>query len=103
MTIDEIKAKAYADKQATIKEANKVFKNAPDYARIGPEGCIMKLEYDEGYDKWTYWRPAGLWGCDIHHHKGKFYSSVKEYPWIHNIEMVPATKEEYLQDNKGYV
>lgn len=54
-----------------------------------------------------YWRDAGYWGIDFRFDEieQKWYSvSIgEETDWLNNIELIPITRKEYREENKGYL
>lgn len=76
----------------------------PKYVRLGHTAMVYRPEsnvHDE-----DYYRPAGHWSIDFTYRDGKFYADAADR-WIvkslHNVELIPITREEFLEDNKGYV
>lgn len=54
-----------------------------------------------------YWRDAGLWGVEFRFDdiEQKWYSVCKDEDLSHlnNVELIPITREEWKEDNKGYI
>lgn len=86
--------------------------NLPKYIRFGEKGCAMRLhnpEYDQfpGWDEAVteYWRDGGLWGVGIRIDKetGKIFSICEDMDWLHDVELIPTTYEDWKEDNGQYV
>ena len=50
-----------------------------------------------------YYRHAGAWGVNYHKVDGKMLTWGGQYDHMDGRTLVPCTKEEWLEDNKGYV
>jgi len=46
-----------------------------------------------------YYRDGGQWGIDVKQKDGKLYASCSGHKRIHHVELIPATKEEYIKSN----
>ena len=82
-------------------------KELPKYVYLGKEepGNTLRLQRPGGSDlniEDTYWRDGGLWGVDCKWKDGKLFS-VSDMEWINDKELIPTTKEIYMEDNKGYI
>lgn len=51
-----------------------------------------------------YYRDAGHWSVGFKWKDGKLYSNhFNKFPNIHNKELLPISKHEWEEDNKGYI
>ena len=77
----------------------------PKYIKIVSKGgsTAMRLKNDDNEITKIYWRDAGNWGFQFKERDGKFYSVMPTMEWLHNLELTPITKAEWLKDNAGYV
>lgn len=79
-------------------------KKLPKYVYLGEkkEGATLRLSEGSFFDlETTYWRDGGEWGVDCKWKDGKLFS-VSDMKWLNNKELIPTTKEVYMEDNKGY-
>jgi len=69
----------------------------PKYVSLN--GVEMRLRGKE------YWRDAGLWGVKYKIKDGKLLSSHwrQGHDWLHGVELIPITEEEWRNGNAGYV
>lgn len=71
----------------------------PMYVKL--EGCCLRLEGN------SYYRDAGNWEVDFREVDGKLivHEPSKSSPMnhAHGRELVPCSKEEWREDNSGYV
>jgi hypothetical protein len=69
----------------------------PKYVSLN--GVEMRLRGKE------YWRDAGLWGVNYKIKDGKLLSSHwrQGHDWLHGVELIPITEEEWRKGNAGYV
>jgi len=82
----------------------------PKYIRL--HNTAMRLtrkqqNWGEPKAGYHYWRDAGLWGIDFRYDEveQKWYSvwADDEMDWLHNKELIPITRKEYRDENKGYL
>jgi hypothetical protein len=87
-------------KKTTIKEARL---KLPKYVSLN--GTALKLEHTDDGNHYHYWRVAGLWGVDYKIIDGKLYSWHWRmgHDWLHRVELIPITEQEWRNDNRGYV
>lgn len=73
--------------------------NPPKYVRVGPTAIFYRSHSDD------YYRPAGVWSIEYTYRDGKFYADSDSWPTkrLHNTELIPISREEFLEDNAGYV
>jgi hypothetical protein len=66
---------------------------------VSLDGCEMRLKDSQ------YWRDAGNWGVDYKIIDGKLLSWHWRlgHDWLHRVELIPITEEEWRKGNKGYV
>lgn len=102
-------------KMAT-KFTKKELEELPKYVRFGNNiECSMRLYNPEKANRWFMWkndiaeyyRDAGAWSVDIRIDKvtGKVYSvcNCQDTPWLHNVELIPTTYDDWKKDNEGYL
>ena len=91
-----------------IQEAkDAVGKSRPSFARLGSSGSVMRLCQSTlvGYPKGAmtnYFRHAGLWGVESKWVGDKLIS-VSHVGSCDGLELIRATRQEYFDDNAGYV
>lgn len=82
----------------------------PKYIRL--HNTAMRLtqkqrNWGEPEAGFHYWRDAGLWGIDFRFDEieQKWYSvSIREETdWLNDKELIPITRKEYREENKGYL
>lgn len=72
----------------------------PEYVTIEDSSCVLKREGSE------YFRDAGGWGVSyIIDHDGiiRINEPTGIAKHLHNKILFPSTRENYMEDNKGYV
>jgi hypothetical protein len=69
----------------------------PKYVSL--KGVAMRLTPQEN----QYYRHAGEWGVYYKVVDGKVFSKCPYLPWIHNVELIPITEEQWKIDNQGYL
>jgi uncharacterized protein YegP (UPF0339 family) len=70
-------------------------KKYPQFVKM--KDTVLRLEGD------MYFRDAGVWRIGFKEENGKLLAVGEGYmPHANGIELIPATKEEWEQDNKGY-
>ena len=71
---------------------------APAFASL--DGTAMRLSKNGE----NYWRDAGAWGVQWRIDRNDVIRSVKpDMHCLHDVELVPITREDYLAQNEGYV
>lgn len=52
-----------------------------------------------------YYRDAGMWGVGFRIKGGKLLSSHwrQGHDWLHNVELIPITEEQWKKGNEGYL
>ena len=76
----------------------------PKYVKSKASGHSVIIRTDD-LDNGTmeYERPAGAWRARVHREDGKLWLRFRYGEDEPCKEVVPATEEEFLADNKGYV
>ena len=85
----------------------------PRYVRLNNSALRYKSNKNLPYD-WSdkkinpcYYRDAGNWEVEFRYDENlnKWFSVCKhrDMPWLHDVELIPITKKEWLNDNKGYI
>lgn len=70
----------------------------PTYVSLN--GTILKWE--DFYKQ--FYRPAGEWGVTYTRKEGKIYAiGIGSTEHLNGVELKPATREEYENDNYGYL
>lgn len=81
----------------------------PKYAKLGRTAMRFQKGSDVYDDKQVdrYWRDAGHWGVAFRFDEieQKWYSvcNDSDTQWLNNVELVPITRNEWKEDNKGYL
>lgn len=69
---------------------------------------VLKLETKES-GIWAnekhmcYYKYAGEWSVDFRLINGKIFSVCTVHKKLHNRELIPTTRREWVIDNKGYI
>lgn len=84
----------YEYKHPNLEELEK---DPPLYVSL--KGTEMK--YDPHSD--NYYRDAGAWSVDYRIADGKIFSVCNGMDWLHDVELVVISHEEWLKGNDGYV
>ena len=82
----------------------------PKYIRLHNTAmrlCQKDQYWGESKAGFHYWRDAGQWGIDFRFDEveQKWFSvSIREETeWLHDKELIPITRKEYRDENKGYL
>ena len=81
---------------------DKIKPEYPLFVKMGDNCCLRLIEEGGVY---FYYRDAGDWRILIDKKDGKLYSSdpYEEDSFLNNIELVECGREEWLEDNAGYL
>jgi len=105
LKIAENAAHRARERIAEAKDA--VGKSRPRFARLGRNGSVMRLSrsFVDGYPKGamtSYYRDAGVWDVESKWVGDKLIS-ISHAGNCNGLELIRATRQEYLDDNAGYV
>lgn len=79
-------------------------KKLPKYAKVGNSAVRLQArEETKNTFKVQYFRDCGLWWIGVKLVEGKPYSIAREHNAIHNKPIVPITKKEWYNSNRGSV
>ena len=71
----------------------------PKYVKLGGSELRLRISQKD------YWRDAGYWGVKYKIKDGKLLSSHwgQGHQWLHDVELIPITEEEWRKGNAGYI
>lgn len=82
----------------------------PEYVRIEGNGTALMrspgfwAQQDKNRKFCTsYWRDAGEWGCATQIIDGQLCVNSPDIPGIHGKKLIECTREEWAEDNEGYL
>ena len=79
----------------------------PEYVRMGTSNTVLQLQkapnsFDGSYTEVVYHREVGLWDVNIRIKHSKLYTD-SDIESLDNVELFPASREEWEISNYGYV
>jgi hypothetical protein len=77
----------------------------PEYAWIirGDNKVALQLSHNEPGEPVEYYRHAGHWSVSVKEMEGKIIVDDRCVKHLNGLELIKCTKEEWKNDNKGYV